>query len=262
MKIGILTSSLSDLTLDEIIDWSSDNGFGMLEVVCYPRWQETEAYGVKTHLDVDSLTPAKAKEIRDHLTRKRIEISALNYHTNTIDLDPERRRKIIDHMMKTIVAANRLGAGIVSAHIGRVFNPQVTGRNWYKDIDYNFEQVMGVWPKLVRFAAENNVKIAVENCPMIWPDTWPGGDNLLYSPAIMRRMFREIPDANFGLNYDPSHHVFQFIDYKRVIYEFSDRIFHIHAKDVYVDKEALYEDGILNARFSLGETPTAGIGHG
>ena len=87
-----------------------------------------------------------------------------------------------------------------------------------------------MWPKLVRYAGEHKVKIAIENCPMIFSDDeWPGGLNLAYSPAIWREMFRIIPDANFGLNLDPSHLLWQQIDYARVIQDFGERIFHVHA---------------------------------
>jgi sugar phosphate isomerase/epimerase len=107
-----------------------------------------------------------------------------------------------------------------------------------------------IWPPIVRFAAEHHVKIAIENCPMLFSnDEWPGGKNLAYSPAIWRKMFEIIPDENFGLNLDPSHLVWQFIDYIRPIYEFKDRIFHVHAKDMQIDREMLYQDGILGLGF-------------
>jgi sugar phosphate isomerase/epimerase len=108
---------------------------------------------------------------------------------------------------------------------------------------------MKVWPGLVKFAADHNVKIAIENCPMLWADTWPGGSNLAFSPALLRRMFEAIPDGNFGLNFDPSHLVWQKIDYIRLIYDFGDRIFHVHAKDMDIDEEMFYQDGILGCGF-------------
>ena len=76
-------------------------------------------------------------------------------------------------------------------------------------------------------------------------DEWPGGKNLAASPAIWRRMFAEIPSANFGLNYDPSHMVWQQMDYIAPIGEFSSRIFRVHLKDVAVDRQRLDEVGIL-----------------
>ena len=65
-------------------------------------------------------------------------------------------------------------------------------------------------------------------------DEWPGGTNLAWSPAIWDEMFTAIPDENFGLNLDPSHLVWLMIDYERAVYDFADRIFHVHAKDLEV----------------------------
>ena len=76
-------------------------------------------------------------------------------------------------------------------------------------------------------------------------DQWPGGTNLAYSPAIWRELFAAIPDANFGLNLDPSHLVWQFIDHERAVRDFADRIFHVHAKDMEIDRDGLYEHGVM-----------------
>ena len=147
-----------------------------------------------------------------------------------------------------------LGVDIVGTFVGRSWNPggglpALTGRDWNKHLDHNFEEFMKVWPGLVRFAVEHSVKIAIENCPMLWADTWPGGSNLPHSPAFIRRMFEAVPDGNFGLNFDPSHLVWQQIDYVRFVYDFGDRIFHVHAKDMDIDEEMFYQDGILGCGF-------------
>lgn len=114
----------------------------------------------------------------------------------------------------------------------------------------NLEEFARVWPPIVSYAGARGIKIAIENCPMLWDDTWPGGQNLAYSPSIWRRMFEIIPDENFGLNYDPSHLIWQFIDEIRPITDFKDRIFHVHAKDMRIDREMLYQDGILAPGFA------------
>jgi sugar phosphate isomerase/epimerase len=77
-------------------------------------------------------------------------------------------------------------------------------------------------------------------------DEWPGGNNLASTPAIWREMFSIIPDENFGLNLDPSHLIWLMIDPNRVVREFKDRIFHVHAKDLEIDREGLYENGTLS----------------
>ena len=77
-------------------------------------------------------------------------------------------------------------------------------------------------------------------------DEWPGGRNFAYSPAIWRELFRLIPDGNFGLNLDPSHLVWLMIDYERAVYDFKDRIVHVHAKDLEINRDGLYEHGTMS----------------
>ncbi len=121
------------------------------------------------------------------------------------------------------------------------------GKDKTKTVDANLEEFAKVWPAIIKFAADHGVKIAIENCPMIFSnDEWPGGNNLANTPAIWRKMYEIIPDANFGLNLDPSHLIWQMIDYTRVVREFKDRIFHIHAKDMMIDYEGLYLNGVLS----------------
>ncbi len=255
MKIGVMTAAFPNLSLQEVATWASDSGFEMLEVCCWPTGEgEDRKYGGVAHIDVDSLTPARASEINGMLAEKGLGISSLAYYPNPLHPDPQHRELVVAHLQKVILGAETLGVDIVGTFVGRWWNPgggvpALTGRDWNKNLDYNFEEFMKVWPGLVKFAADHNVKIAIENCPMLWADTWPGGSNLAHSPALIRRMLETIPGDNFGLNFDPSHLVWQQIDYVRFIYDFADRIFHVHAKDMDIDEEMLYQDGILGCGF-------------
>jgi len=250
MKIGVMTAAFPNLSLEELATWASDSGFQMLEIACWPAGEAKDRkYGGVAHIDVDSLTPARASEINGMLAEKGLEISSLGYYPNPLHPDPEHREHVIAHLKRVIVGAETLGVDIVGTFVGRWWNPELSGRNWQKDLDYNFAEFMKVWPDLVKFAADHNVKIAIENCPMLWADTWPGGSNLPHSPALISRMFEALPDENFGLNLDPSHLVWQQIDYIRFVYDFGDRIFHVHAKDMAIDEEMFYQDGILGCGF-------------
>jgi sugar phosphate isomerase/epimerase len=118
------------------------------------------------------------------------------------------------------------------------------GRDKDKTVEENFKEFTKVWPDIVKYAGKRGVKVAIENCPMIFSnDEWPGGNNLATSPATWRKMFEIIPDDNFGLNLDPSHLVWLMIDYNRVVKDFANRIFHVHAKDLEIDRDGLYENG-------------------
>ena len=250
MKIGVMSAAFPNMSLEDLATWAAGSGFGMLELACWPAGEgKDRKYGGVVHVDVDSLTPARASEINGMLAEKGLEISSLGYYPNTLHPDLDHRERVVDHLRKVIAGAETLGVGIVGTFVGRAWNPERTGREWQKDLDYNWEEFMKVWPDLVKFAADHNVKIAIEHCPMLWADTWPGGSNLPHSPALLQHMFDLVPDENFGINFDPSHLVWQQIDYVRFVYDFGDRIFHVHAKDMDIDEEMFYQDGILGCGF-------------
>jgi len=240
MKLGLLTAALPDLSLEDCADWAAANGFAAIEIACWPAGAgAARRYAGVSHIDVATLTDAQAQAIRKMLDARDLSISSLAYYPNNLHPDLAHREQVNDHLRKVILAAQKLGVGIVGTFVGR--DPA-------KSVPENFAVFREVWPALVRFAAEHNVKIAIENCPMIFSyDEWPGGANLAYSPAIWREMFTIIPDPNFGLNLDPSHLVWQFIDYERAVYDFKDRIFHVHAKDMEVNRDGLYQHGVMAA---------------
>ncbi len=238
MKLGLMTAAFPDLSLDQLAAWASENGFEMLEIACWPPGKAERRYAGVTHIDVTDFDKAKADEVHAIMDKYALEISSLGYYPNPLHPDSDHRELVIDHLKKVILAAELLDVSIVGTF---------TGRDKYKNLEENFEEFKQVWPPIVKFAAEHNVKIAIENCPMIFSyDEWPGGDNLAISPSVWRRMFEIIPDENFGLNLDPSHLIWQFIDYVRAVYDFGDRIFHVHAKDLRIDYEGLYQNGVMS----------------
>ncbi len=236
MKLGLLTAAFPELSLEQVARWAHENGFEALEIACWPSsGGERRRYAGVSHIDVEDFD---AKAVRQLLGNYDLEISSLAYYPNNLDPDEEARRSANEHLRRVIEAAQRLEVGIVGTFVGR---------DQHLSVDVNLEDFKRVWPPLVHFAREHDVKIAIENCPMIFSaDEWPGGRNLAYSPAIWRRMFEITPDDNFGLNLDPSHLVWQFIDHTRVVRDFASRIFHVHAKDMEVDREGLYQHGVMS----------------
>jgi sugar phosphate isomerase/epimerase len=238
MKLGIASAALPQLSLEELAAWSASVGFEVLELMCWPVSKAERRYAGVTHVDVVDFTKAAAEQVLATVARYGLEISGLGYYPNPLHPDPAHRDMVITHLRKVIVAASMLGVPVVNTFIGN---------DKTKTLEANLEDFAKVWPAIIRFAAEHNVKIAIENCPMIFSnDEWPGGNNLAISPAVWKQMFTIIPDANFGLNFDPSHLVWQMIDYNRAIRDFADRIFHVHAKDLQIDHEQLYQRGIMS----------------
>ena len=252
IKIGFLSAFLADQTFEEVISFAAENKYSCVEIMCWPVGKAERRYAGVTHIDVTNLSEEKVDSIQSLLKEKSVGISGLGYYPNPLEADEKNAAAYIEHIKKVIDAANRLGLENVNTFIGR---------DHQRNIDDNFEKFKNVWPPIVKFAEEKGVKIGIENCPMFFSnDEWPGGKNLASSPAIWRRMFEEIPSANFGLNYDPSHLVWQFMDYVRPIHEFKDRIFHVHIKDAKVLRENLNEVGILATPLSFHSPKLPGLG--
>src|SRR5262249_41328771 len=124
-------------------------------------------------------------------------------------------------------------------------------------VEANLGRVREVWPDIVSHAETRGVKLGIENCPMLFSkDEWPGGRNLAVSPALWRQLFTAFP--SLGLNFDPSHLVWQHIDYVRCIREFGKRIVHFHAKDTRIDPDRLYDTGILGLGWHVAKLPGMG----
>lgn len=239
MKLGLMTAAFPGKTLQEVAEWAAPNGFEMLELACWPVGKAARRYAGVTTLDVTGLDKARAAEARAIMQANGLEISSLGYYPNPLHPDAEHRATVIAHLKQVIDAA----ALVMDTPIVGTF----VGRDKTKTVEANLEEFARVWPRIVKYAGERGVRIAIENCPMLFSnDEWPGGDNLATSPKIWRKMFEIIPDDNFGLNLDPSHMVWLMIDYTRAAREFIDRIFHVHAKDLEIDREGLYENGTLS----------------
>lgn len=237
MKLGLLTAICDGMTFEEVVDFASENGLECLEVACWPQGGAKRRYAGVSHIDVANLTEEKAAYINEYCSKKNVVISSLGYYPNTMDPDLEKRKGYIEHLHKMIDASAMLGVNMITTFVGR--DPS-------KTVTQNLELVKEVWPPLVKHAEEKGVKIAIENCPMLFTeDEWPGGQNIMTSPSNWRKVFAILDSKNFGINYDPSHFVWQQIDYIKPLYEFKDKIFHVHYKDIKVYQDKLADAGVM-----------------
>ncbi len=237
MQLGFASAILPEQTLEEVFAIASQLNYDCVEVMCWPPGKAERRYAGVTHIDVTNLTDEKIREIQELSDRYRVSISALGYYPNPLSPDQQESETAVAHIRKLIEAAPKLGLNQVNSFIGR---------DWTKSIDDNWPRFLELWAPLVELAEQNSVRIGIENCPMFFSnDEWPGGKNLAISPAIWNRMFNDIPNPNFGLNYDPSHMIWQHMDYLKPLKDFSERIFHVHAKDVRIDRDNLNNVGIL-----------------
>ncbi len=237
MKLGFVSAILDGWTFEETIDTAAQLGFKCVEVACWPRGKAERRYAGVSHIDVDQLDDARAKYILDYCKQKGVQISSLAFYPNPMDVDAQKRQETIEHLKKVVAASSKLKVNLVTTFIGR---------NQSETVEQNLETFKAVWPPIIKFAEEKGVKVAIENCPMLFGrDQWPGGQNLATSPRIWREMFKIIPSSYFGLNFDPSHFVWQMMDYIQPIYEFKEKIFHVHFKDIKMYPDKLNQVGIM-----------------
>jgi sugar phosphate isomerase/epimerase len=237
MELGFVSAILPGLTLEEVFSTGRAIGYDCVEVMCWPPGKAERRYAGVTHIDVSKLDAGEASRILDLAASHEMKISGLGYYPNLLSPAAGETRVAADHLRNVIRAARILRVSVVNTFIGR---------DWTHSVEDNWPQFLSVWRDLVSLAEEQGVLLGIENCPMLFTaDEWPGGKNLAASPAIWRRMFEDIPSAHFGLNYDPSHLLWQQMDYLAPIEEFSSRIFHVHAKDVAMDRARLDQVGIL-----------------
>jgi sugar phosphate isomerase/epimerase len=238
LQLGFVSAILGDQSFSSVIQFAATHGFDCVEVMCWPDDNaDNRRYAGVTHIDVDTLDDAAAEVIHQTLKKYGVQISGLGYYPNPMDADPEQAEFFREHLKKVIRAASKLGIPVVNTFVGR--DPQ-------RSIMDNLKTFADVWPGIVQVAEAHNVKIGIENCPMFFSnDEWPGGKNVAISPAVWDRMFQIIPSRVFGLNYDPSHLVWQMMDPIRPLYDYKDRLHHIHLKDAKVYKDKLDRVGIM-----------------
>ncbi len=237
MKFGLLSSILDGWNFEEVIDFASENGFRCVELACWPAGKAERRYAGVSHIDIEGLNEEKIQYILKYCSDRNVEISSLAFYPNTMDPNPEARQASINHLMKLIDASAALGINMVTTFIGR---------DQSKSVEENLKLVGEIWPPILRHAEEKNVKVAIENCPMLFgEDQWPGGQNIMTSPVLWRKIFDILKSDNLGINYDPSHFVWQMMDYIAPIYEFRDKIFHVHFKDIKLYPEKLKKCGVM-----------------
>lgn len=250
MQLGFVSAILGDLPLEDVLSYASDEGYACVEVMCWPPGKADRRYAGVCHLDVSQFGEEQAQRIRNLVRQSGVSLSGLGYYPNPLDADPAHRQTVSEHLKRVMTAAKLLGIGVVNTFIGRDHS---------KSVDANWPTFRQVWPPLVQHAASCGVALGLENCPMLFShDEWPGGKNLATSPALWRRIIADLDSPIVGLNIDPSHMIWQQIDYCRAIREFGNRIVHVHAKDTRIDANALYDVGVTGLGWHVAKLPGLG----
>lgn len=223
MKLGYFSACLPGLSLQSVVQHAAGAGFEALEVAAWPAQSRDHT---ASHINVRDLGPAQAEVIEDLFRRNELILSAVSCYDNNLHPDESQRAANHDHLRACIRAAAMLGVPCVGTFVGRDPSQTVAG---------NLKLAEQVIRPLAEFAAQHDVKLVIENCPMEgWhPDGYPG--NLAYSPELWEWMF----SLGLYLNYDPSHLLWLGIDPVGAIRwlgaHHPDRIQHVQAKDTVID---------------------------
>jgi len=237
MKLGFVSAILDNRSLEEVIDTAASIGYECVEVACWPVEKASRRYAGVTHINIEELDEAKIRHIHDYCEQKGVAISALAYYPNVLTEDRAEQDRIRRHLIAMIEAAPKLQVDTITTFIGRA---------QHKTVEENLELMQEIWKPILQAAEEKKVKIAIENCPMLFDNgQWPGGQNLMTTPAIWRKVFSLLPSDYLGLNYDPSHFIWQQMDYIAPLHEFKDKIFHVHYKDIKLYPDRLRDVGIM-----------------
>lgn len=251
MQLGFVSAIFGDLSLEDVLKHAAEIGYDCVEVMCWPPGGPDRKHGGVMHIDCTDITRAKADDVRALCEKHGVAISALGYYSNPLSQDPDQAAAASAHLRKVIDAAVLLEQPLVNSFIGA---------NQHLNLDDNLRRFEETWPEIIKYAEDRNVRIGIENCPMLYAKSWPFGWNLARTPTIWRKMFEIIPSVHFGLNYDPSHLRMQLMDPIAPIHEFGPRIFHAHAKDMRIDQAKLDRLGSLVVPMERSTAKIPGMG--
>jgi len=252
MQLGFVSAILPDLGFEEVVDFAAATGYSCVEMMCWPKGKAERRYAGVTHVDCAALTASEATRLVNYCADKQVSISGLGYYPNVLSPNADEANVAIEQLHRIIDAAKLMNIGVVNTFIGR---------DWKLSVEDNWPRMVATWTPLLDYAKSAGVKIAIENCPMLFSkDEWPGGKNLMTTPAIWRRVFEQFAGYDLGLNFDPSHFIWQQMDYLAAIREFAPRFWHCHAKDVRLDTQRLNEAGIMAYPLAFHTPKLPGLG--
>jgi len=244
MKLGVFTTLLSNLSLEEALKYFTSLGIEMVEI-------GTGGYPGNAHANPDVLLndEAEFKKFMDTIKKYNVEISAFSCHGNTVHPDKETAKYYDEVIRKTILLCEKVGihqintfSGCPGDHPGAKYPNWVTcpwPNDYLEILDYQWNEVLiPYWKDLVAFAKEHGVnKIALELHP---------GFAVYNTDSLLK--LREAVGPEIGANLDPSHLIWQGMEPVAVIRKLGDAIFHFHAKDTKIDKYNTAVTGVLDTK--------------
>lgn len=224
MRLGFYTNYSP-----KIAEFAEGVGFRSMELSAWPG----------SALDANVVTDRQIADLRKDLKSRDIEISALGYYPNYLFPDPKEQEETRGYFLKVLDLAAKMEVPVVSTFAGR--DPD-------KSVADNIPLFKEVFSRFCDAAEKRNVKIAIENCPMLNHIHLKGG-NIAFSPEVWDAMYEAVPSKALGIELDPAHMVWLGIDYVQAIYDYGDRIFHIYAKDMEILRDVRARTGLFGQAF-------------
>jgi len=184
----------------------------------------------RSSLDASTITDEKIEHIKATIAKYQMHVSALQLAQNHISADPTQRAKENDYFVKAIELAGKLGVPYIGT---------CSGKDTQKPFQAQVDEIVRVYNEKYFAACEkNHVKI-------LW-EGWPGGPNLAVSGAGFEALFKGFGSASFvGLQFDPSHLVWQMMDPVQTARDFADRIYDVHLKDTEIRWDIVRRWGVF-----------------
>jgi sugar phosphate isomerase/epimerase len=191
---------------------------------------KTEGFtSAQLRIDPDKVDDAAIASIKSNIAKSGIYVSSLAVDGNHIDPDPARRTRQNDFTVKCINLCGKLGIPNIGGQSGTIPN---------MPLQQQVDEIVKVYnEKYFPACASNKVRI-------LW-EPYAGGPNIATSPVGWEALFKAFgPSQYVGLQFDPSHLVWQFMDPVAAAREFADKIYDVHLKDTEILWHILKRGGI------------------
>jgi sugar phosphate isomerase/epimerase len=201
------------------VEFARQEGFNSMVLQATPR----------TPLDATAVTDELVDKVKSAVQRAGIKVSALQVSQNHIEPDSGRRARANDYFVKAIELAGRLGVPYVGTASG-------------KDAEKPFPKQVD---EIVRVYNEKYFPVCERHKVRILWEPYPLGANIATSPVGLEALFKGFGNSPFvGLQYDPSHLVWQMMDPIQTARDFVDKIFDVHLKDTEIRWPLVRRGGI------------------
>lgn len=230
MKIGLVTDSLANLGLDDLLAFCAEQGIASVEFAI-GNWSNSP------HIDADALLDSQSqrRELQARLDDHGLSISAFNANGNSLHpTDGERQ----DHVVRQAIQLSHyfevprvnLMSGLPAGAPGDS-TPNWVTTAWppetHQILDYQWNRIaIPYWRSLVGYANDHGIhQLCLE----------AHGNQLVYNMPTFLRLHEAVGDT-VGLNFDPSHILWMGGDPIEIVKRYAQHIYHVHAKDTYLHR--------------------------